>query len=76
MRIDTPEGAQVLRVSEDVANIWGLSADTLPLLFGAVVLILAAATLFSWWLTHRMVQPINHLAEHLTPSRPTCPMKN
>ena len=65
VRIDTPEGAQVLRVSEDVANIWGLSADTLPLLFGAVVLILAAATLFSWWLTHRMVQPINHLAEHL-----------
>ena len=65
MRIDTPEGAQVLRVGEDVANIWGLSTDTLPLLCGAVVLILCAATLFSWWLTRRMVQPINHLAEHL-----------
>ena len=50
---------------EDVANIWGLSTDTLPLLCGAVVLILLAATLFSWWLTRRMVQPINHLAEHL-----------
>ena len=65
VRIDLPEGAQVLRVGEDVANIWGLSTDTLPLLCAAMVLILAAATLFSWWLTRRMVQPINHLAEHL-----------
>ena len=65
VRIDLPEGAQVLRVAEDVANIWGLSTDTLPLLCAAVVLILLAATLFSWWLTRRMVQPINHLAEHL-----------
>ena len=65
VRIDLPESAQVLRVGEDVANIWGLSTDTLPLLCGAVVLILLAATLFSWWLTRRMVQPINHLAEHL-----------
>ena len=65
LRIDTPDGTQVLRVGEDIANIWGLSADTLPLLCGAVVLILLAATLFSWWLTRRMVQPINHLAEHL-----------
>ena len=65
LRIDTPDGAQVLRVGEDIANIWGLSADTLPLLCAAVVLILLAATLFSWWLTRRMVQPINHLAEHL-----------
>ena len=40
--IDLPEGAQVLRVGEDVANIWGLSTDTLPLLCGAVVLILLA----------------------------------
>ena len=29
VRIDLPDGAQVLRVGEDVANIWGLSADTL-----------------------------------------------
>ena len=65
VRIDTPDGAQVLRVGEDIANIWGLSTDTLPLLCAAMVLILAAATLFSWWLTRRMVQPINHLAEHL-----------
>ena len=65
VRIDLPEGAQVLRVGEDIANIWGLSTDPLPLLCGAVVLILLAATLFSWWLTRRMVQPINHLAEHL-----------
>ena len=34
VRIDLPEGAQVLRVGEDVANIWGLSTDTLPLLCG------------------------------------------
>ena len=65
VRIDTPDGAQVLRVGEDIASIWGLSTDTLPLLCAAMVLILAAATLFSWWLTRRMVQPINHLAEHL-----------
>ena len=55
----------MLRVGEDVSNIWGLSADTLPLLGGAVVLILLAATLFSWWLTRRMVRPINQLAENL-----------
>lgn len=52
-------------MGEDIASIWGLSTDTLPLLCAAMVLILAAATLFSWWLTRRMVQPINHLAEHL-----------
>ena len=40
-------------------------ADRPALLCAAMVLILAAATLFSWWLTRRMVQPINHLAEHL-----------
>ena len=65
VRVDLPEGTQVLRVGEDVASIWGLSSDTLPLLCAAAVLILLAATLFSWWLTRRMVQPINHLAEHL-----------
>ncbi|MDY5502200.1 MAG: hypothetical protein SPF77_06450, partial [Gemmiger sp.] len=41
-RIDTPDGVQVLRVGEDVATLWGLSADTLPLLCCAVVLILLA----------------------------------
>lgn len=64
-RIDTPTGAQVLRVGEDVANIWGLSLDTLPLLCCAVVLILLVTALFAWWLTRRLVQPINHLAENL-----------
>ena len=29
VRIDLPEGAQVLRVGEDVANIWGLSTEHL-----------------------------------------------
>ena len=64
-RIDTTDGVQVLRVSEDIASIWGLSADTLPLLCGAVVIILLATAVLSWWLTRRMVQPINHLAENL-----------
>ena len=64
-RIVTPEGPQVLRVGEDVANIWGLSADTLPLLCGAVVVILLATAVLAWWLTRRLVQPINHLAENL-----------
>ena len=64
-RIVTPEGTQVLRVGEDVANIWGLSADTLPLLCGAVAVILLATAVLAWWLTRRMVQPINHLAESL-----------
>ncbi len=64
-RIVTPEGTQVLRVGEDVANIRGLSADTLPLLCGAVVVILLATAVLAWWLTRRMVQPINHLAENL-----------
>ena len=64
-RIVTPEGTQVLRVGEDVANIWGLSADTLPLLCGAVVVILLATAVLAWWLTRRLVQPINHLAESL-----------
>ena len=64
-RIVTPEGTQVLRVGEDVANIWGLSADTLPLLYGAVAVILLATAVLAWWLTRRLVQPINHLAENL-----------
>ena len=64
-RIVTPEGTQVLRVGEDVANIWGLSADTLPLLCGAVAVILLATAVLAWWLTRRLVQPINHLAENL-----------
>ena len=57
-RIVTPEGTQVLRVGEDVANIWGLSADTLPLLCGAVVVILLATAVLAWWLTRRLVQPM------------------
>ena len=65
LRIDTPDGTQVLRVGEDIANIWGLSADTLPLLCGAVAVILLATAVLAWWLTRRLVQPINHLAEHL-----------
>ena len=32
LRLDTPAGAQILRVGEEVDNLWGLSADTLPLL--------------------------------------------
>ena len=64
-RIDTPDGVQVLRVGEDVATLWGLSADTLPLLCCAVVLILLATAVLAWWLTRRLVQPINHLAENL-----------
>ena len=64
-RIDTPDGVQVLRVGEDVATLWGLSADTLPLLCCAVVLILLATAVLAWWLTLRLVQPINHLAENL-----------
>ena len=64
-RIDTPDGVQVLRVGEDVATLWGLSADTLPLLCCAVVFILLATAVLAWWLTRRLVQPINHLAENL-----------
>jgi len=65
LRLDTPAGVQILRVGEEVDNIWGLSADTLPLLLCAVVLILLAAWLLSVWLTRMMVRPINQLAEHL-----------
>ena len=65
LRVDTPAGAQVLRVAQDVDSIWGLSADTLPLLLGAAVLILAGAALLSAWLTRRLVRPIDRLAEHL-----------
>lgn len=65
LRIETPAGVQVLRVGEDVDNIWSLSADTLPLLLCAVVLILAAASALSWALTRRLVRPINHMAENL-----------
>ena len=65
LRLDTPAGVQVLRVGEEVDNIWGLSADTLPLLFCALVVILLAAGLLSAWLTRLLVQPINRLAENL-----------
>lgn len=65
LRVETPAGTQVLRVGEDVDNIWGISADTLPLLLCALVLILAAAWLLSSGLTRMLVQPINRLAENL-----------
>ena len=65
LRVDTPAGTQVLRVAEEVDNIWGISADTLPLLACALLLILAAAWLLSAWLTRVLVQPINRLAENL-----------
>ena len=65
MRVDTPAGVQVVRVGEEVDNIWGLSADTLPLLLCALVLILLGAGLLSAWLTRLLVQPINRLAENL-----------
>lgn len=65
LRVDTPAGVQVLRVGEEVDNIWGLSADTLPLLICALVVILLGAWLFSAWLTRLLVQPINRLAENL-----------
>ena len=65
LRLDTPAGVQVLRVGEEVDNIWGLSADTLPLLVCALVVILLGAGLFSAWLTRLLVQPINRLAENL-----------
>lgn len=64
-RVDTPAGVQVVRVGEEVDNIWGLSADTLPLLLCALVLILLAAGLLSAGLTRLLVQPINRLAENL-----------
>ena len=76
VRIDLPEGAQVLRVGEDVANIWGLSTDTLPLLCGAVVLILLAATLFSWWRPAAWCSPSTIWPSIWTRLRPMCRMKN
>ena len=65
LRVETPAGTQVLRVGEEVDNIWGISDDTLPLLVCALLLILAAAWLLSVWLTRVLVQPINRLAENL-----------
>mgnify|MGYP001623107034 FL=1 len=65
LRVEAPAGTQVLRVGEEVDNIWGISADTLPLLVCALLLILAAAWLLSVWLTRVLVQPINRLAENL-----------
>ena len=65
LRVETPAGTQVLRVGEEVDNIWGISADTLPLLVCTLLLILAAAWLLSVWLTRVLVQPINRLAENL-----------
>ncbi len=63
--IDTPAGVQVLRVGEEVDNLWGLSADTLPLFAVALVVILLGAGLLSAVLTRLLVQPINRLAENL-----------
>lgn len=65
LRLDTPGGVQVLRLGDEVDSLWATSADTLPLLFCALLLILAAAWLLSIWLTRLLVQPINRLAENL-----------
>lgn len=65
LRLDTPAGVQVLRVGEEVDNLFGMGAGALPLLAGAVVVILAGAWLLSAWLTRLLVQPIHRMAEHL-----------
>ncbi len=65
LRLDTPAGVQVLRVGEEVDNLFGMGAGALPLLVCAVLLILAAAWLLSVWLTRLLVQPIHRMAEHL-----------
>ena len=75
LRLDTPAGTQILRVGEEVDNLWGLSADTLPLLIGALVVILLGAGLLSAWLTRLLVQPINRLAENLDTIEADVPYK-
>ncbi len=65
LRLDTPAGVQVLRVAQEVDNLFGMGAGALPLLCGAVALILAAAWLLSIWLTRLLVEPINRMADHL-----------
>ena len=55
LRLDTPNGVQVLRVGQDVANIWGISINSLPLICLALLLILAGAAAISRALTLRLV---------------------
>ena len=65
LRLDTPNGVQVLRVGQDVANIWGISINSLPLIGLALLLILAGAAAISRALTLRLVRPITRMAENL-----------
>ena len=65
LRLDTPNGVQVLRVGQDVANIWGVGMNTLPLIGLALLLILAGAAVVSRAMTYRLVQPITRMAENL-----------
>lgn len=65
LRLDTPNGVQVLRVGQDVANIWGISLNSLPLIGLALLLILAGAAAISRALTLRLVRPITRMAENL-----------
>lgn len=55
----------VLRVAEQVSNIWGVTARQLPVLLLTAAVIFLLAALLSWWVTGRLVAPITHMADHL-----------
>ncbi|MGN0984694.1 MAG: ATP-binding protein [Gemmiger sp.] len=65
LRIQVEGRTQVLRVAEDVTNIWGATTNTVPLLLAGAALVLALAAVLAWWMTRRLVRPIQHMAEHL-----------
>lgn len=65
LRITVDGRPQVLRVAEDVTNIWGATTSTLPLLFGSAAAVLLLAALLANWITRRLVQPITQMADHL-----------
>lgn len=65
MIIANEQPVGLLRVSEEVNNIWGITFRTLPMLGLAALVILAVASVISWALTKRLVRPITHMAQHL-----------
>ena len=69
-----PDG-RVLRLADEVQDIWATYNKVLPLLVLCCAVVLALAGLLAWRLTRSLVEPINHMARHLDTIEADVPYK-
>ena len=59
------EDGSVLRLAREASSIWNLFYSALPVIGGMVLLLLGISAVVSHYLTKRLVEPIEQLAENL-----------